>query len=331
MKRRALMAPLLGAFAAAAITAGSCAAREYRLGLMMAAGPDCADAQPTIARAETELLLGLREAGRHQADQVGFTWRCFQRTDDLDAMARELVALGPDALLGNNGPAVQALKRATRRIPILFGGVSDPVGFGLVDSLARPGGNVTGVSLMFGEVTAKRLQIVTELVPGVQKVGWLRDDLGPAGEQAAPALTAAAQKLGVALHSFVVSKPEGLAEAFAAMAESGIGGLLVETTPLIWAWRQRVTALAAERRLPAVYASALFSEAGGLISYSADPWKLTRRVGAMLDGVLNGSDPAELPVEQPTHFELVVNLRTAKQLGITFPPSILARADQVIE
>ncbi len=228
-------------------------------------------------------------------------------------------------------PAAQAAKRATSSIPIVMATSGDPVAVGLVASLARPGGNVTGQSIVSPELNGKRLQLIRELVPGVSRIAVLSNSANAIHEVDIHEAEAAAKVLGISLHVTGVRGPEDFDRAFQAIAEVRPDALLVFVDPFITASRNRIAALALRSRLPAVYGLSGFAEAGGLANYGPDLAEMFRRAATYVDKILKGAKPADLPVEQPTKFERVINLKTAKALGLMIPPSLLLRADQLIE
>jgi putative ABC transport system substrate-binding protein len=242
-------------------------------------------------------------------------------------LAAELVHLQVDVIVAA-GPWLPALKQATTTIPIVIAGAGDPVGSGYVQSLGRPGGNVTGLSLQSVETSGKRLEILRELVPGAAPVAVLWDRTTRAYWQAAEA---AGRKRGWPLLSLEIREVGELEGAFKTATSARAGGLLVFAAPLLFPHARRVAELAAKSRLPAMYELRPYVGAGGLISYGADVVYIWGRAEVFVDKILNGAKPGNLPVEQPTKFELVINLKTAKELGLTIPQSILLRADQVIE
>jgi putative ABC transport system substrate-binding protein len=254
------------------------------------------------------------------------------RDERLPALAAELVALKPDLIVGPGPQAAAALKSATATIPIVFVGVFDPVAIGLVQSLSRPGGNVTGLATYVpGEWVAKRIEILRELVPGASNIALLVNPRNPthklilAGE-----VPDTARKLGVALPLVEATTVEQLDTAFASAAAQHADAMIVFGDTVTNQEASRVTALAAKHRLPAIYLLRQFAN-GGLVSYGPDITDLLRRAGGYVDKILRGAKPADLPVEQPTKFELVINLKTAKALGLAVRPSLLVRADEVIE
>ena len=246
--------------------------------------------------------------------------------------ASELVALAPDVILAVGGAVVPSLIQATRTVPIVFTGTPDPVGAGFVESLARPGGNVTGFTpfLEFG-ISAKWLELLKEIAPHVTRVGVIRDPAVATGVGQLGAIQSVAPSLGVELRPLGVRDAGEIERAITAFAHSPNGGLIVTGSALAVVHRELITTLAARYRLPAVYTLPLMANAGGLISYGPDSIDPYRRAAGYVDRILKGEKPADLPVQAPTRYELVINLKTAKALGLTVPATLLARADEVIE
>jgi len=252
----------------------------------------------------------------------------------LPALAAELVALNVDVIVTAAGTlAALAAKHATRTVPVVFIGAGDPVTSGLVTSLARPGGNVTGMSLLFPELVGKCLEQLKQAVPGVSRVAVLwQPGAVPerAGKDILKEAEVAARALGVRLHVVEARAPADIDRAFSEMTRAGAGAVTVQSTPMFINERRRVADLAVRNQLPTVFSFREYVEAGGLMSYGPDLADLFRRAATYVDKILKGASASELPVEQPTKFELVINLKSAKALGLTIPPSVLARADQVI-
>jgi putative ABC transport system substrate-binding protein len=277
---------------------------------------------------------GLRDHGWIEGKNLIIDYRYFEgHAERIPALAAELVALKPDLLIGSNPQATVALKSATATIPIVFVAVADPVGLGLVQSLSRPGGNVTGLTdFVPGHFSSKGIEILRELVPTASKIAILVNPGNPIHKMiVAEELPQMARSLGVALPIVEASTVEELDIAFASAAAQHADAIVPFGDPLTVNNAPRVTALAAEHRLPASYLFRLFVTNGGLISYGPDFADLFRRAGGYVDKILKGTKPSDLPVEQPTKFELVINMKTAKALGLTVPPSLLVRADEVIE
>ena len=279
------------------------------------------------------LLDGLRNHGWIDGRNLTIEYRYAQSQDRLSASAAELVALSPDLLLAGNPQTAVALESATASIPIVFVSVADPVGLGLVQSLSRPGGNITGLATFVpGQFISKHLETLREMVPTASKIAILVNP-GNAIQRltVAEELPQTARKLGVELLIVEATTAEELDTAFASAAAQHVDAILPFSDPLTVTNAPRVTALAAQHRLPALYLFRLFAANGGLISYGPDLADLFRRAGGYVDKILKGAKPSHLPVEQPTKFELIINLKTAKALGLDVPPSLLARADEVIE
>jgi putative ABC transport system substrate-binding protein len=276
-------------------------------------------------------LKGLRDLGYVEGQNVAIEYRWANwGSDRLAAFAAELVRLNVDVIVSTGGSApTRAAKDATATIPIVFL-TSDPVGVGLVPSLRQPGGNLTGVNILTNELNAKRLDLLKEAIPGASRVGVLANPGPPAYRTARKPLEGAAQALGVRLDIKEVRNPHELDRAVPALSRERVRALLVVNDPMLFAERRRIVDLAAKARLPGIYEWREFAEAGGLMSYWANLAELYRHAASYVDRILRGARPADLPVEQPTRFELVVNLTTAKALGLTIPPSVLVRADEVI-
>ncbi len=245
--------------------------------------------------------------------------------------AAELVALAPDVILAAGTSTVGPLQQATRTVPIVFAQVTDPVGAGFVDSLARPGGNATGFTLSEYGISGKWLELLKEIAPRVTRVAVLRDPAMAAGSGQLGAIQSVAPSFGVELSPVDVRDAGEIERAVAAFARASNGGLIVTASGLAIVHRDLIIALAARHRLPAVYFARFFVTGGGLISYGPDPIDQYRRAAGYVDRILKGEKPADLPVQAPTKYELVINLKTAKALGLEVPPTLLARADEVIE
>jgi ABC-type uncharacterized transport system substrate-binding protein len=276
---------------------------------------------------------GLRELGWVAGQNIAIESRWadgrFERLPDL---AAELVQLKVDVIVANVTQASLAAKRATGTIPIVMVGVGDPLGSGLVDNLARPSGNVTGPSSMLAEASAKQLALLKETVPGASPVAVLWNPANPVWQAAALKQTdAAARALGLRVQLVEARGPDELDGAFAAMTRERAGALFVPADIIFVRHAQRMADLAAKHHLPAMFGFREHVEAGGLMSYAASFAVMFRRAAAFVDKLLKGAKPADLPVEQPTKFELVINLKTARALGLTVPRSVLLRADEVIQ
>jgi putative tryptophan/tyrosine transport system substrate-binding protein len=253
------------------------------------------------------------------------------RAERLPGLATELVRLNLDAILTAGTPAAKALKNATRTIPIIMAIIGDPVAAGLVDNLARPGGNVTGFSILAPDLSGKRLQLLKEIVPAATSVAVMSNAANPQSQIELKEMHVAAQVLNVKLNSIQISAEVSVEIAFEKLNKELAQGLIVLTDPILYSQRNRIVALVAEHRLPAMYFFREFVQQGGLMSYAPSDSDLFRRAAGYIDRVLRGNSPGDLPVEQPTKFELIINLKTAKALGLDVPPMLLARADEVIE
>ena len=279
---------------------------------------------------------GLRERGYIEGQNLVIECRYTEGRDErAPAFAAELVSLKPDLIVASGTNQVRAVKQATSMIPIVMKEVIEPVRRGLVASLARPGGNVTGLTGTAGvEIYGKYLQLLKEAVPTVSRVaalGYSRTSSEPAwGREIEREIEAEARALGVTLQSYAVRDPEELEGAFSAMTKARAGALLVVPHPSFATNAQRIVDLAAHSRLPAIYSDRPFVEAGGLMAYAVDELKTMRHLGAYVDRILKGAKPGDLPVEQPTEFELIINLKTANALGLTIPPTLLIQAEGVI-
>jgi putative ABC transport system substrate-binding protein len=271
----------------------------------------------------------LHQLGYVEGKTIVFERRYYEgRLDRLPALAEGLVRLKVDLILTSSTPAARALKKATRTIPIVFYSQGDPVVAGLVDSLGRPGGNVTGITSISPLVAGKRIEILMETVIKISSVAvlWTRGQ----SEQSWKQSELAARELGLRSHSMEVNNAEQFYEAFR-KAASTADALTVTPTPIANANRRIIVQLAARNRLPAIYPDTRWADAGGLMSYGADRTERYARVALLADKILKGANPAELPVEQPTKFELVINFKTAKELGVKIPAHLLMAADKVIE
>ena len=271
----------------------------------------------------------LRELGYIEGKNIAVEYRFADgNIDRLPQLAAELVSLNVDMIVTT--PNASAAKNATKTIPIVFAAIADPVAQGIVLSLARPGGNVTGLTILAPELTGKRLALVKEVSPRISRVGFLLNPLGQSSSILLKESETAAQELGLQIQRLEVRTVNDFNTAFATAIKDGVHALITGPQALINTHRARILEFALKNRLPAIFTNPEAVEAGGLMSYSPDFTEQFRRAATYVDKILKGAKPAELPVEQPTKFELVINLKTAKQIGLTIPPNVLARADRVI-
>jgi putative ABC transport system substrate-binding protein len=276
---------------------------------------------------------GLRDLGYTEGKNILVEYRYAEgKLDRIPSLVAELVQLKVDVLVSGNFPAIRAAKQATKAIPIVIVTAQDPVATGLVDSLARPGGNITGLTGLTRELSGKRLELLKEVVPGISRVGVLWDTDAPGTAIGLKEYEAAARALKIPLQSLEVRGPNpNLEGAFQAAAKRHVNALVTIRGVLLTRYPKRIADLTIKNRLPSMYEGSNWVEAGGLMSYSANDADSFRRAAVYVDKILKGAKPAELPVEQPMKFELVINLKTAKQIGLTIPPNVLARADKVIK
>ena len=274
---------------------------------------------------------GLNELGYVQGQNISIERRsAVGQVSRLPDLATELIHLQPKVIVTSGSSAVVVAKNATATIPIIFTYATDPVGLGLVASLSRPGGNITGQSNQAAGLVGKRLQHLAEMLPGVSRFGVVWSPSFSANHFDFREMQAAALALGVGLVSIEVTRPEDF-EATFKKAAIDTGGVAVLSGPLIFSHRERIVAAAAQHKVPAIYYDAAYAELGGLLSYGPDLLRLHHSAAVFVDKILKGAKPADLPVEQPTRFKLVVNMKAAKALGLTVPPTLLVRADEVIE
>jgi putative ABC transport system substrate-binding protein len=326
------------------------AARLTLLGGAAAAWPIVARAQRTTPMRRIGVLQGLAandpegqrrfEALSHALQRLGWTdghnIQIVHRFTDGDfdrarAYAAEMVALGPDLILTSGASTAGAMLQVSRTVPVVFVGAADPVGAGFVESLARPGGNATGFTSYEYSLSAKWLELLKEIAPGVRRVAVLRDPAITAGIGQFGSIQTAAPSLGVELTPINVRDATEIERNVAAFVRSGNGGLIVTTSASVLAHRTLIITLAARHKLPAIYYARFYVSSGGLTSYGPDYVEQYRHAAEYVDRILRGEKPADLPVQAPTKYELVINLKTAKALGLTVPPTLLARADEVIE
>jgi putative ABC transport system substrate-binding protein len=323
MRRRELMLLLGGAITARPRAAGAQQAKAYRLGILTnIPGPGMWD----------ELVRGLRDLGYVEGQNLIVEWRYSEgHGERWPELAGELVGLKVDAIVVQTTPAALAAKQATNTIPIIITTAIDPVGAGLAASLARPGGNVTGMGLLTPEVSAKGLSLLKEAVPALTRVAVLWNAANPAFTPVWREVEATAHAAGLVLYTQQVREPQDFAAAFVAIAQQRPEGLLVLLDSLVSQHLSQIVEFTVRERLPAVSTSRIFAGLGGLMSYGTNLPAMFRKTAGYVDRVLKGAKPADLPFEQPTEFELVINLKTAQALGLTLPPLLLTRADEVIE
>jgi putative tryptophan/tyrosine transport system substrate-binding protein len=286
--------------------------------------------------AVSEHLLAFRqrlhELGWREGENLILEFRWAEgKYDRLPDLTAELLRLPVDAIFANSGVAGLAAKRVTSTVPVIFEMLGDPISSGLVSSLARPGGNLTGVSGLGPELSTKQLEILKDIVPQLSRLAVLSNPSNLIASATLRETETAAKSLGVKIHSYEAREVETVEAVFARMKREGCDALLVVADPMFANHRRRIRALVENYRLPAIYYESRWVPEGGLMSYSPSQLEQFRKAAAIVDKVLRGAKPADLPVEQPTKLELVINLKAAKQIGITIPPNVLARADRVIK
>ena len=273
---------------------------------------------------------GLRELGYVEGKNIKIDYRYAEgKTDQFAVLAAELIRLKPDVLVTSGSPGIRALMKATNKTPIVMAAIGDAVGSGFVKSLAQPGGNVTGLSFLDPDISTKRLEILKAVLPRLARVAVLR--YRTSGNQSLEATLAAAQPLKLKVQVFEVQGPNEFGGAFTAAKKGGAEAINVMASAILFAYRKELVDLTTKHRLPGMYENKEFVEIGGLMSYGANLDDLFRRAAVFVDKILKGAKPADLPVEQPIKFEFIVNLKTAKQIGLTIPPNVLVRADRVIK
>jgi putative ABC transport system substrate-binding protein len=328
MRRREFITLIGGSAVWSLATRAQPARKVYRIGLLLPGTSAIVAKNPRV----TALLQELRALGWIEGQNVVFERRLAEgQLGRLDELAADLVRSNVDVIITAAAPAAMAAKEATSTIPIVILDPGDPVGTGLVQSLARPGGNVTGVTSIAPDLAAKRLALLKETVPALTMVAVVFNAAIPPAEIAMTELRAAAQKLNLQILSVAARAQNGLKEALARLADERPDGLLVFPDPLTFSNQDAIVNFTIERKIPALFGAKEFAEIGGLMSYGPSYPGMFRRGAYFVDRILNGARPADLPVEQPTRFELVINLKTAKALDLTVPTTLLARADEVIE
>ena len=320
-RRRFLLTSLAGAVAAPRAVRAQQARNVPRIGFLRNGTPPRSFVDG--------LRQGLRELGYVEGQSIAIEYELPDTADKLFDAAVRLVGRNVDLVVAAGTPPVAAARRATKTIPIVFVASIDPIATGLAVSLARPGGNVTGLASIHADLMGKRLDLLRETVPALNRVALVGQDVNPGNDEYIKQADAAARILGISVQHVTVRGPDDFDRAF--KVTRGANALIQLDDVLFTSHRKQVVELAAKHHLPAMYGFREFPEAGGLMSYGPDLPDLYRRAAGYIDRILKGAKPADLPIEQPTKFELVINLKTAKALGLTIPPSLLARADQVIE
>ena len=321
---------LLASFALASVQLAEAqqTTKPPRIGYVSATG-DASNQGPYVEA----LRQGLKELGYVEGKNISIEYRGAEGdTGRIPSLVFELVQLKVDILVAPVLPAIRAAKQATRTIPLIMVISEDPVAAGLVDSLGRPGGNITGLTRLQRELSGKRLELLAQAIPGITRIAVLRDAESPSAAIAFKEYETAAQALKLQLQSFEVrgTKPD-LDGAFQDAATRRVSALITVTNANILRNQERVAELAVRNRLPSMFEGHTWVEAGGLMSYSTNDLEIYRRAATYIDKILKGTKPGDLPIEQPTKFEFVINLKTAKQLGLTIPQNVLARADKVIK
>jgi putative ABC transport system substrate-binding protein len=325
MKRREFITLLGGAVAWPFAARAQQSAKISRIGYL-GFGP-----ASTFATRVEALRTGLRDLGWVEGKNIVIEFRWADGVDELPALAANLVRMHVDVIFASSSTLVGPARQATQTIPIVFSNHADPVGIGDVASLARPGGNITGLSMLLTDLAAKELEILTEAVPQAKRIGVLWNPTTPSHVPAVRAVEDAGEKLGVKLFLVAVRTAEDFDAAFATMVREGVGAFLVVPSPLSTSYRAALAELALQHGLPGMFGHKDYVDVGGLMSYGADIDDLNRRAAVYIDKILKGAKPGDLPVEQASKYQLVINLKTAKALGLDVPPTLLARADEVIE
>ena len=326
MNRREFIS-LLGGAAAWPLRAGAQqAGKVYRIGVL-----EMTSATLNVANVYA-LRAGLRQLGYFEGQNLVIEYRSADGRDDrFPGLARELLALKVDVIVTRGTPAAKAAKNATSTVPVVMAASGDPLGTGLVTSLSRPGGNITGLSAIVGELAPKRLELIREIVPGLARIAVLANTSNDAVRRDWARIETAARSLGVQSQLLDLRKSDALGPTFDDAGARRADALVVVIDAITLANRQRIVDLAMKYRLPAIYSSREFVDIGGLISYGVSYPDLYRRAATYVDKILKGAKPADLPVEQPTKFEMVINLKTANAISLDIAPTMLTRADEVIE
>jgi ABC-type uncharacterized transport system substrate-binding protein len=327
MDRRAFIVGGVAGVAAPLAAEAQRAGKLVRIGLLDYAAPD-----PASTARWRALRERLRELGYVEGQNVIFERRWADgKAERLPSLAAELIAAKVDVLVAGGSSPALAAKQATKSVPIVMATGGDPVELELAAGLARPGGNVTGVISLIGQLVVKRLELLKQLMPRASRIAVVRDPDNPSSALSLREAENAARAFGIVVQAVGVRGPRDLDAVFSAMKKSHIDAVILAENTRFIADRRRIADLAVTHRLPMLVAAKEFAEAGALVSYGTDYLDLFRRAAHYVDKILRGANPADLPIEQPTKFELVINLKTAKALGLTIPPSLLLRADQVIE
>jgi putative tryptophan/tyrosine transport system substrate-binding protein len=325
-RRRFLLTALAGTLVVARGAEAQPAGKVYRIGYL--SGASLAANKPFLEQFQQEL----RKLGYAEGQNVVIEYRWAEGNQErLPELAADLVRLKVDLIVAQASTAAQATYQATRTIPIVMVAVGDPMRLGLIASLGRPGGNVTGTASYLPELSGKPLEILTEIVPGIKRVALLWNPANPLHAGVLKDLEMAASSLGIQLQPLKIVTPEELDGVFRLAVNERASAVCILGDPMLGVHTARIATLALTVRLPSLFSTRPGADAGGLISYGPDLVVMYRRAAHQVDRILKGAKPADLPVEQPTKFELVINMKTVKALGLTIPPSLLARADQVIE
>jgi ABC-type uncharacterized transport system substrate-binding protein len=326
MRRRDFIAGIAGSAAAWPLAAhAQQSATVSRIGFLMF------DPGSSYADRGEALRAGLRQLGYVEGKNIIIEFRLAKTVNQLPELAAELVRMNVDVIFALSSTEVEATRQATKTIPIVFGTNADPVGLGHVASLARPGGNITGLTIILTDLVAKQLEILKEAVPQATRIGVLFSPAAPSHRPAVQAVKTAGEKLGVQFVMVPVQTVEDFEGAFSTMSREHVGGFLAVAAPVFGSNRARLADLALKHRLPGIFGNKENVEAGGLISYGADFNDMVRRAATYIDKILKGAKPADLPVDQASKYELVINLKTAKAIGLNLSEAFLLRADKVIE
>lgn len=325
MRRRAFIATLGGAVLSRSIASAQQPAKFARIGFLGVGPPSAWADQIAAFRAR------LADAGHVEGKNFAIDFRWAEQVDELPALAADLVKANVNVILAPASTEVEPARRATRTIPIVFAQHADPIGLGHIESLARPGGNITGISMVLTELGGKAMEIFKDAVPRAALVGVLWNRTTPSHAQVLKVVQQSAGQLGIQLLMTPVQTVADFNEAFATLERERADGFIVPSSPLTNSQRAPLATLALAHRLPGIFANKENVEAGGLMSYGADFNYMYRHAALYVDKILKGERPADIPVEQVSKYELVINLKTAKTLGLNIPPTVLARADEVIE